>query len=201
MDVRQFVLVTHRWLGIATSAVLAIVGGTGVFLLWRERSWWEQSELLGFASRAAARTHENLALGGVGSFLVVAATGLAILLELGGLILWWQRKTLWARPGRGWWRFCFDLHHAVGAILLPLMLVLAVTGFVMGMTHGDEYAWLYRMMAPLHKGHYGYPVEVLYALASAGFVVQGLTGLLVWWRPAARNKVVPKGERPARAAV
>jgi uncharacterized iron-regulated membrane protein len=201
VDFRTFVLVTHRWLGIAASAVLAIVGGTGVFLLWRERWWWEQSELLVFAGRVSGPVHEYLALGSVGSFVVVTATGVAILLEIGGLILWWRRKTLWARPRRGWWRFCFDLHHALGAVFLPLMLVLAVTGFVMGIARTWGYGELYLFMAPIHKGHYGFAVEVLYALASAGFVVQGLTGLVVWWKPNAKNKVVRKADEPERIAV
>ena len=199
MDVRQLVLVTHRWLGLATSGVLAIAGVTGVFLIWRERWWWEQSELLVFAGRVSSPIHERLALGSVGSFVVVTATGLAILMEVGGLILWWRRKTLWVRPGRGWWRMCFDLHHVIGAVFLPLMLMLVVTGFVMGVTHPDDYPWLWRFMARLHRGQYGFAIELLYALASAGFLVQGLTGLAVWWRPNGTNKVRREADELTRS--
>jgi uncharacterized iron-regulated membrane protein len=199
IDLRHLVLVTHRWLGLATSALLAIAGVTGAFLIWRERPFWEQSELLVLAGRISSPVHERLALGRVGSLVVVSATGLAILMEIGGLILWWRRKTLWVRPGRGWWRACFDLHHLVGALFLPLMLMLAVTGFVMGVLHPSEYPELWRFMARLHRGQYGFPIEVLYVLASVGFLVQGLTGLAVWWGPNATNKVRPQADERARS--
>ena len=189
MDLRQAVLVTHRWLGLSTSAVLAIAGVTGVFLIWRERPFWEENEWLVLLGRASSRIHERLALGSVGSFLVRTATGLAILIQLGGLLLWWRKKILWVRPARGWWRTCFDLHHLVGVVFLPLMLMLSVTGFGMGLLHPDEYPRLWRSMARLHRGQYPFPVDVLYALASLGFLVQGLTGLAVWWRPQPANKV------------
>lgn len=201
MVLRRWILVTHRWLGLATSAFLAIAGVTGVFLIWRERPFWEQNELLVFAGRASSAIHERLALGSVGSFVVVTATGLAILMEIGGLILWWRRKILWVRPRQGWWRACFELHHLIGAIFLPLMLLLAVTGFGMGLTHPDDYPRFWRMMARLHRGQYGFPIEVLYALASLGFLVQGVTGLAVWWRPNAPNKVRREADEPTRFPV
>ena len=181
------ILWTHRWLGLASSAVLAIVGVTGVFLVWRNRPFWEQNEWLAYAAHVAQRLHETLALGSFGSMVVVSVTGIAILIEIGGLILWWRRKIAWMRTGRGWWRTCFDLHHVVGVICLPLMLLLAVTGFVMGVLDINEYNRLWRFMANLHRGQYPFPIDVLYAAASIGFLVQGVTGLIVWWRPGAKD--------------
>ena len=183
IKLRQFLLVTHRWLGLASSAVLAIVGVTGVFLLWRERPSWPQHDLIVYAGRVSEPLHYHLALGEAGSLLIATVTGLAILIELGGLILWWQRKILWVRRSRGWWRTCFDLHHLVGVILLPLMLLLAVTGFAMVVLDIKASPELWRTMARLHRGQYPFPIDFLYAIASVGFLVQGLTGLAMWWRP------------------
>jgi uncharacterized iron-regulated membrane protein len=206
MDLRNVILVTHRWLGLASSAFLAIAGGTGVLLIWRGRPFWEQSEWLLWAGRVSGPIHEHLAMGRIGmgragSLVVVTATGLAILIELGGLVLWWRKKILWVRPGRGWWRTCFEIHHLVGLIFLPLMLLLAVTGFAMGILDGEKHAELWRFLARLHKGNYPFPVDALYAMASLGFVVQGVTGLAVWWRPTAANKVRREADEPARSEV
>lgn len=178
MDVRQLVLVTHRWLGLANSAVLAIVGGTGVVLVWRE-----QIEFMDTLGRYAGPLHERLAFGKVGYWIVVISTGIAVLLELGGLVLWWKRKTFWIGRGSGLWRTSFDLHHLVGAVLLPLMLVLAVTGFAMPFVVPDEYPELWRLLNRWHKGHFPVPIKMLYTIATLGFAAQGLTGLVIWWKP------------------
>jgi hypothetical protein len=81
------------------------------------------------------------------------------------------------------------------------MLLLAVTGFAMGILHGEEHAELWRFLARLHKGNYPFPVDALYAMASFGFVVQGLTGLAVWWRPTAANKVRHEADELTRSSV
>jgi len=178
MDLRQFVLVTHRWLGIASSAVLAVVGGTGAVLVWRDHL--ALAETLG---RYASPLHERLAAGRVGYWIVVGSTGLAVLLELGGLVLWWKRKTWWIRWDRGWWRASFDLHHVLGVVLLPVMLVLAATGFAMAFVLPADHPELRRILARFHLAHFPVPVKALYTVATLGFAAQGLTGLVMWWTP------------------
>src|SRR5262245_43407298 len=106
---RRFILVTHRWIGLVTSAILAIVGGTGVILTLDSFEGYRFTQI-------ASSLHERLAFGGVGRQIVLAATFAAILLEAGGVVLWWQRKALAVRLRGGWWRACFDLHHAAGMI-------------------------------------------------------------------------------------
>jgi uncharacterized iron-regulated membrane protein len=179
MDWRQLVLVTHRWLGLATGLVLAIAGTTGAVLVWRE-----QMEFLEPLGRYASPLHERLAAGRIGYWIVVVSTGIAVILELGGLVLWWKRKTIWIRRGGGLWRICFDLHHMVGVILLPLMVILAVTGFAMAFVDGTRHPELYRLLATWHKGHFPVSIKVLYTVATLAFAVQGLTGLVMWWKPA-----------------
>ena len=178
MSLRQFVLVTHRWMGLSSAAVLALLGATGVVLQWAE-----DVVFLDAVRRYASALHERLALGPFGYWVVVVTTAIAVLLEFGGIVLWWKRKTLTWRRGAGWWRVCYDLHHVVGAVLLPLMVVIAVAGVALAFVPANDAPELYRLMARLHKGHYPFPVNALYSIASLGFVAQGLTGVLMWWKP------------------
>jgi uncharacterized iron-regulated membrane protein len=173
MSLRQLVLVTHRWLGLASAAVLAIVGVTGVVLLWAPD--------IPYLGRYASSLHQRLALGPPGRFVVLTITGLAVLLELGGLVLWWRRKTLSLRRGSSLRAICVDLHHLVGVVFLPLMLILAATGFGMQFVPSDSPA-LGRVVMKLHTGRFPFPINALYTIATLGFLVQGATGLVMWWR-------------------
>ena len=172
MTSRRFVLITHRWIGLSTSIILAIAGATGAVLAV------PGPDLL---RRAASRLHETLALGSVGNMIVLTATAAAIVLQLGGVWLWWKRKSFAVRLSAGWRRAVIDLHHSAGALGLVLMLLVAVTGVGMTMfTPGPERA----MFVDLHTAReYALPVKLLYALGSLGFLVQGVTGVLMWWRP------------------
>ena len=73
---RSFVLITHRWLGFTSSVVLPIVGLTGAILICPGTS---------LLKRVAGPLHERLGMGRVGWWLVVLATVIAVLVELGGL--------------------------------------------------------------------------------------------------------------------
>jgi uncharacterized iron-regulated membrane protein len=172
MTSRRFVLLTHRWIGLSTSVVLAIAGATGAVLAV------PGPDLL---RRVASRLHETLALGSVGNVIVLTATGAAVVLQLGGVWLWWKRKSFAVRFSAGWRRAVTDLHHSAGALGLVLMLLVAVTGVGMTMfTPGPERA----MFVDLHTARkYALPIKILYALGSLGFLVQGVTGVLMWWRP------------------
>ena len=187
MGIRQLILVTHRWVGLATSVVLAIVGGTGALIVW-------EMPFRGFLRRFLGRLHESLGFswfggwpGFFGDSVVNIATALAVVLQLGGLALWWKRKTLYVTGRSGLWRLCFDLHHSIGIVLIPLMLVLAVTGTVMAFSTPKEYPVLWPLMRRFHTGHFGFPIEVVYAIASLGFVAQGVTGVVVWWKPRGKS--------------
>jgi uncharacterized iron-regulated membrane protein len=174
MSFRQFVLVTHRWIGLVSSPILAIVGATGVMLMF---------DLEGLRiGRYASALHERLAFGMLGHRIVLLATLAGVLLEVGGLVLWWKRKTLAIALGSGWWRACFDLHHLAGVVCLPLMLLGAATGLLMFIYPPSESAELYRIFRQLHVGRFPLPLRVVYMLATLGFVAQGVTGFVVWWK-------------------
>lgn len=158
--------------------MIAIAGATGAILVWRD-----QIELATTLGRFASPIHERLAAGIIGYWTVVVATAIAIVLEIGGVVLWWKRKTVWFKRGAGWWRLCFDLHHVVGLFLFPLMLVIAVTGVLMPFYGGREYPEFYRLLAKYHIGHFPPAVKVLYTIATLAFAFQGITGVLMWWKP------------------
>ncbi len=173
MTLRHIILLVHRWLGLPSAVVLVIVGGTGAAMLLPD------SRL----GRFAGPFHERLALGLIGEWVVVTTTGLAVLLEFSGAILWWRRKQLTVRRGRGWWRAMDDLHHVMGTLLLPLMLLLAVTGFGLDAVGPDQPELRRLTMAYHTAGPFPVVVKLLYLLATLGFVVQGLTGVVMWWKP------------------
>lgn len=179
MTWRPFVLITHRWIGLSTSLIIAIAGVTGAVLTVPGPN---------AVRRIAGPLHEQLALGSFGTWVVVIATGGAVLLQIGGLALWWKRKSLAVRMGAGWRRAVVDIHHSVGALGLLLMLLLAATGAGMKMfTPGPTR----RMIVDLHTARsYAVPIKVIYALGSLGFLVQGVTGVLMWWRPRPRSQAV-----------
>lgn len=78
------------------------------------------------------RIHKTLLLGKVGRTLVELAVSWAVVLVLTGLYLWWPRGRKggvlwprWSHRGRNFWK---DLHAVVGALAVPVIILLIVTG-------------------------------------------------------------------------
>lgn len=178
MDIRRVVLVTHRWLGLATFAILAIVGTTGVVMQLQDR--WDYIPTIRRIHRLSGLLHESLLLGIVGRWLVVMASALAVFLELAGLVLWWKRKTLWVRRS-GWRGVCFDVHHIVGVVFFPVMVVLAGSGVMMALLTREEWPRARPLAGVLHNGQFALPIYAFYTLGTLSFLVLGLTGLVIWW--------------------
>ena len=188
---RQFLLVTHRWLGIGAAIILIVVGITGAVLVWND-------------SNGLADFHTHLGIGEPGEWLVNSATVIAAILVIGGVILWWRRKAVRIDRSKGWWRFLFDLHHTLGIIGGLFMLVIALSGTGLALTEETEE----RMRLPatdpnaasqtevavrsfIRAAHTGGPLRtplgILWALGSVSFAVQALSGFYVWWKPS-RNR-------------
>jgi uncharacterized iron-regulated membrane protein len=171
---QRLILVTHRWLGLASSIVLSIVGMTGAVLAWPGRS---------LVHRIAGRFHETLALGSIGWWLVVIATMAAVILQIGGLLLWWKRKRIAVQWKSGWRQGFSDLHHAAGILWLPLMAVLAVSGVAMAFVTPDSQPELRRVVFAVHTARsLPTPIKLLYTVGTTGFLIQGITGVVMWWR-------------------
>lgn len=77
--------------------------------------------------------HTSLLAGETGSLIVGTATGLALLLAVSGLVLWWPGRVYRIGRSRRWRRTAFDLHHAVGFWSSALIFVIALTGVSMSL--------------------------------------------------------------------
>lgn len=176
MSLRRLVLISHRWIGLGTSGILGILGVTGAVMVWGGDHWLR---------RMTGRLHETLALGSTGEWIVVIATAAAVFLQIGGVFLWWKRTAKPAPAAPGWRRRWLDLHQAAGALGLWIMLALAGTGVAMDLTAPGS---VRRTVVDLHSGRrFSLPVKALYAMGSLGFLIQGATGVMIWWRPRPRR--------------
>ena len=175
---RQLILMAHRWLGLLTATTLSIAGLTGSILVWGGQHW---------IRRIASPLHERLAMGRSGGQVVAISTLLGILVVSSGLILWWRRKIVVARPGKGWWRFSFDLHHSLGILGFLLMFLLTATGVGMTITVPRP---IRRMIIVSHAAvDFPLVIKFAYALGSALFFVQAVTGIAMWWKSRQQNRV------------
>ena len=170
-------------MGLLSAIVLIIAGITGAVLVLPIPQTLRDA-LVGL--------HVDLFAGEAGRWVVVVASAWTLLLQAGGLWLWWPPKSLAVRTTRGWWRLSYELHNSSGVVALPMMALLAGTGvgrvifeFV---TVPDALRFVPNIVGRLHHGE-GFPAPILlvYALGSLAFVVQAVTGILVWWRPASRQ--------------
>jgi uncharacterized iron-regulated membrane protein len=172
---RRLVLVLHRWLGLGSALLLAVIGVSGaVFLL----------PAPGPTRVFLEKFHSTLMIPAAGQGIVIAATIAAVLLEFGGAYLWWKRKVWKVRWREGWRKASGDLHHLTGVALLPLMLLLAGTGVgrvavrqVLPPNHVVVKATNY-----VHTGlRFPVPVRVAYGVGGLAFLLQGATGVIMWW--------------------
>jgi uncharacterized iron-regulated membrane protein len=120
---------------------------------------------------------------------VVAATVCALVIQLSGLFLWWRSKIIAVRAGVGWRRAVDDLHHSSGALGLPLMVLLALSGVSIAFVIPQSYPALRRTIFDLHTTRgFSLPVRIIYAAASACFAIQGMSGVAMWWKPKSRTR-------------
>lgn len=69
-----------------------------------------------------------------GKMIVGTATLMFVFVLISGIVIWWPRtkkalkNSLKIVSGKGWCRFCYDLHVAGGMYTLVLLLVMALTG-------------------------------------------------------------------------
>lgn len=88
--------------------------------------------------------HMRLLLGATGETINSVATVGLIFLTLSGIILWWPLKRVTIARGKSWRRLNFDMHHAIGFYSSVFLLVLSVTGVMIGF--GDyTVPWMYRV--------------------------------------------------------
>lgn len=164
--------------------LLAVIGITGTALLF---------PLSQSIHATLESLHGNLMFPGIGAAIVIVATAAAVLLEFSGLYLWWKRRS-WAVRWRAGLRLAaYDLHNVLGALLLAVMLLLAVTGLARIAVREalPQSPRVIGGMNALHTGRiFPAPVRVVYGIGSAAFLVQGLTGVIMWWPLRGRSSAV-----------
>jgi len=184
-------VITHRWMGLGSGVLLAAIGLTGTLFLLPGPTWFR--EML-------EELHVHLMIPVIGREVVIVATAVAVLLELGGLYLWWKRGSWSIRWRAGWRLLSYDLHNVIGAGLLVIMLLLAVTGVA---RVAVRQVWpnssvIVKGTNVLHTGlRFPAPIQVIYAIGGMGFLVQGVTGVVMWWpvrgRARANGRLRPGG--------
>lgn len=80
--------------------------------------------------------HYSLLLGETGQILLAAMSLLLVSMLLSGLYLWWPTMGNWRgrlaiKPGAAWVRRVYDLHVKLGVYMLPVMVVVVLTGLVL----------------------------------------------------------------------
>jgi uncharacterized iron-regulated membrane protein len=103
---------------------------TGVILgtLVRPDHW---DDWLGFIHQLHLRLAMRMA-GDSGKKIVTWAVVGLLILQLTGLFLWWRQKRVriqWRKPVRRIW---FDIHNVIGIVAYLFLLLLTITGLVMG---------------------------------------------------------------------
>ena len=90
--------------------------------------------------------HRNMFLGTTGRVLMELATSWGIILLLTGIYLWWPRKGKWKAPGVWTIRFrsgfkilLRDLHAVLGIYLMPVAVVILVTGLFFSYLWGSGF--------------------------------------------------------------
>jgi uncharacterized iron-regulated membrane protein len=189
---KPWLLKLHRWLGLASGAVLIVVCFTGAVLAFEP-----QFEPLGEQAprplffRAMRHLHSRLLAGEPGEVLVMGSTFALIAILLFSIVLWWPRNlagwkshtTLGKIFGSGvsLKRRNYDLHVVVGIFILPFLLILAVTGVMLDgdLLPSERYRWLVRA---LHFGTWrGMTTQVIACIACVFGVTFPITGFIMWW--------------------
>ena len=160
---------------------MIVAGVTGTLLVWPLPQPW--------GSRLA-HLHVDMKLGAPGALIVLVLTWVSVGLILSGLYLWWKTKVFRVRTRSGWRAFVIDLHYSLGAIFLVMMLIIATTGALRAHVNQPQAR---NIINRLHtSARFPQPVKVVYAVSSLIFVVEGVTGVLMWvnkkpWRKRRRD--------------
>ena len=64
------------------------------------------------------------------------------------------------------------------------MLLLAVTGVGMAFVTPQNQPQFRRVIFDFHTTRgFSTPIKVVYAVGTTGFLLQGVTGVVMWWKP------------------
>lgn len=136
----------------------------------------------------------------VGKVIVGVTTLVMVVILISGLIIWIprSRKALKSRLSvsvtKGWRRFWYDSHVALGFYCMIFLLLMALTGLTWSFGWYRDAAWslfgegadaqtLKRLFYSLHTGSWGGMVtKVLYFIAALIGGILPLSGYYLWWK-------------------
>jgi uncharacterized iron-regulated membrane protein len=87
---------------------------------------------LNFVHSVHIRLTPTISSSSVGKVVVKWAAVAILFLLLSGLYLWWPAKRLGLKKAASGFRLWFDLHNTVGMLSLALLIILTVTGMMIG---------------------------------------------------------------------
>jgi uncharacterized iron-regulated membrane protein len=76
--------------------------------------------------------HQRIGLGDTGKLIVSIAGAILAFEVIFGLILWWRLKRATIRFSGSWFRVFFDAHNAIGIYASLFLLLVTITGAVIG---------------------------------------------------------------------
>jgi uncharacterized iron-regulated membrane protein len=127
--------------------------------LVKEDGQWFRREFSGFLYDL----HYKLLLpGDIGSPLVGIVAMLAFVSVGFGVYLWWPKQGKWRRAlsfkrGASSQRFVFDLHNLTGIYLLPVLVVILISGVYFNLP--EQFYWVVRQFSPNTVEYYGYRIK------------------------------------------
>ncbi|HEX7192278.1 MAG TPA: PepSY-associated TM helix domain-containing protein [Thermoanaerobaculia bacterium] len=121
----RWLLVIHRWIGLAASVFLLLASLSGALLVFRDA---QPDSAWGRFLAAVLQIHVRLLAGGAGDGLVNGATVAVLFLVPTGLILWWRKPRYSIRRRGSARRMLIDLHNVLGFYSAAFVLLLAATG-------------------------------------------------------------------------
>jgi uncharacterized iron-regulated membrane protein len=158
------------------------------------------------------RLHDELLFDRTGRYWNGVGSAVVTVLVITGLVVWWPgvnrwRRSLIVKTSRGWRRFNWDLHSALGFWLFLFMLMWGVSGIYLGIPqpfsdfvdavsdpdieYGERWGdiallWLTR----LHFGRWrNAPVlKAIWAVLGLVPAVMLITGVVMWWQRVVRKR-------------
>jgi len=126
----RWLLIVHRWIGLAASVFVLIASLSGALLVFGQAP---PDSVWGRFLATVLQLHVRLLGGRVGEWLVNGATVAVIFLVPTGLLLWWRRPRYRVRKRLSRKRFVVDLHNVVGFYSAVFVLLLASTGALLAL--------------------------------------------------------------------
>lgn len=157
--------------------------------------------------------HDELLFGPDGRFWNGVGSGVATVVCLTGLVVWWPGKSRWKRSlqvkrGTSWRRFNWDLHSFLGFWLFLFLLMWGISGLYLGIPQpfsdfviaisdpnsvsespGD---FVLRWLTRLHFGRWREQpwLKAVWAVIGLMPALMAATGAIMWWNRVVRRRAL-----------